>query len=147
MKVLFVASECAPFIKTGGLADVIGAVPKALVMRSISARVMIPLYPALAALEEGATEVSNWDDLMGGPARLLATQAEGIDIFLLDAPHLFAREGNIYLDADGKDWPDNAFRFGGLSRAAADVAVEGVGSWHPDIVHADDWQAGLFPAY
>ncbi len=147
MNVLFVASECAPFVKTGGLADVIGAVPKALKSQGVHARVMLPLYPTLAKLAAGATLVRNWDDLMGGGARLLSVSAEGIDLLLLDAPHLFQREGNIYLGPDGHDWPDNALRFAGLSRAAADVAVSGADGWHSDIVHAHDWQAGLVAAY
>ncbi|MEM9576628.1 MAG: glycogen synthase GlgA [Pseudomonadota bacterium] len=147
MNVLFVASECAPFVKTGGLADVIGALPKALAVRGISSRVMMPLYPALATVAEAGEEAASWDDLMGGPARLLAATVDGFDLLLLEAPHLFAREGNIYLGADGKDWPDNALRFAALSRAAADVAVNGVGAWSADVVHAHDWQAGLVPAY
>ncbi len=147
MNVLFVASECAPFVKTGGLADVIGALPKALAARGISSRVMLPLYPALTKVAEAGEDVASWDDLMGGPAQLLAAQVEGFDLLLLDAPHLFARDGNIYLGTDGKDWPDNAFRFAALSRAAADVAANGIGTWSADIVHAHDWQAGLVPAY
>jgi starch synthase len=147
VNVLFVASECAPFVKTGGLADVIGAVPKALAPLGVKARVMLPLYPALAKAAAGAKEAAFWPDLMGGAARLLATKQEGIDLLLLDAPHLFDRPGNIYLDASGQDWHDNALRFGALSRAGADVAAGKAGDWQPDVVHVHDWQAGLLPAY
>ncbi|WP_298917392.1 glycogen synthase GlgA [uncultured Roseobacter sp.] len=147
MKILFVASECAPFVKTGGLADVIGAVPKSLSELGADARVMLPAYPALSALARNGKEVWNSGDLHGGPARLVAVSSEGIDLFLLDAPHLFERSGNIYLGADGRDWPDNAQRFGALSYVAAEVATLGVDGWRPDIVHAHDWQAGLVPAY
>ncbi len=147
MNLLFVASECAPFVKTGGLADVIGAVPKALEAKGLAPRVLMPLYPALSSLRADAEDVRQWDNLMGGRARLLAVRSEGIDLLLLDAPHLFDRPGGIYLDENGKDWADNALRFGGLSRAAADVAVEGLGGWQPDVVHIHDWQAGLVPVY
>lgn len=147
MKVLFVASECAPFVKTGGLADVIGAVPKALAPLGIEARVMMPLYPALQEAARAGITVWQAKGLQGGRAQLIALTLEGIDLLLLDAPHLFDRAGNIYLDADGKDWADNALRFGALAQAAADVAAGGVGGWQPDVVHAHDWQAGLVPAY
>ncbi|MFK7761781.1 MAG: glycogen synthase GlgA [Roseobacter sp.] len=147
MNVLFVASECAPFVKTGGLADVIGAVPKALKAQDIQSRVMMPLYPTVREIAQAAKPVRDWPDLMGGPARLLSVSAEGIDLLLLDAPHLFEREGNIYLGPDGQDWPDNPMRFAGLSRAAADIAVDGAEGWRPHVVHVHDWQAGLVPAY
>ena len=147
MKVLFVASECAPFIKTGGLADVIGAVPKTLAEQGVDVKVMIPAYPALRALVERGKTVLASDDLLGGPAQLVAVKADGLNLLLLDAPHLFDRSGNIYLDADGSDWPDNHLRFGALSLIGAKVALEGVQDWTPDIVHAHDWQAGLIPAY
>ncbi|WP_227268618.1 glycogen synthase GlgA [Roseobacter weihaiensis] len=147
MNVLFVASECAPFVKTGGLADVIGAVPKALAPLGVGTRVMMPLYPALQKAARAGTSVWRAKDLHGGHAQLISLTLEGIDLLLLDAPHLFDRAGNIYLDADGKDWADNAQRFGALARAAADVATGGIDGWRPDVVHAHDWQAGLVPAY
>ena len=108
MKLLFVASECAPFVKTGGLADVIGAVPKAL---DADVKVMLPAYPALAAQAAKGREVMSFDDLFGGPAKLLAVKAKGLNLLLLDAPHLYDRPGNIYLGPDGEDWPDNDLRY------------------------------------
>ena len=147
MNILFVASECAPFVKTGGLADVIGAVPKVLSAAGSSVRVMIPAYPALAAQVAAGTSVSQFEDLLGGPAELVEVRAEGIDLLLLVAPHLYDRGGSIYLDADGRDWPDNDLRFAALSFAGARVALEGVNGWHPDVINAHDWQAGLLPAY
>ncbi len=147
MKVLFVASECAPFVKTGGLADVIGAVPKTLAGMGVSVRVMLPAYPALAEIAASGEAVLELDDLHGGPARLIAASAAGLDLLLLDAPHLFDRPGNIYLDMDGIDWADNALRFGALAQVGARVALEGAGGWRPDVVNAHDWQAGLIPAY
>lgn len=147
MNLLFVASECAPFVKTGGLADVIGAVPKSLVSLDVSVRVLIPLYPALAAIAASGQTVMTFDDLFGGPARIVAVQAEGLDMLLLDAPHLYDRAGNIYLGPDGQDWPDNDLRFAALSYAGAQIGLEGLGDWRPDVINAHDWQAGLVPAY
>ncbi|WP_420014050.1 glycogen synthase GlgA [Tateyamaria sp.] len=147
MNVLFVASECAPFIKTGGLADVIGAVPKALAAEDVSVRVLIPAYPALAELAGSGAEVMAIADLFGGPARVLTVQAEGLDVLLLEAGHLFDRPGSIYLGPDGQDWGDNDLRFAALSFVGAQIAMNGVGGWTPDVVNAHDWQAGLVPAY
>lgn len=147
MKVLFVASECAPFVKTGGLADVIGAVPKTLAALGVDVRVMLPAYPALAEIAEGGDTVLEVADLHGGPARVVAAGAQGHDLLLLVAPHLFDRPGSIYLGPDGRDWGDNHLRFGALSQIAAQVAIDGAGGWTPDIVNAHDWQAGLVPAY
>ena len=147
MKLLFVASECAPFVKTGGLADVIGAVPKALAQLGASVKVLLPAYPALAVLVTGGEDVMRFPDLFGGPARLVSVRAESLDLLLLDAPHLYDRPGSIYLDATGQDWPDNYLRYGALSRVGAEVALKGIADWQPDVVNAHDWQAGLVPAY
>lgn len=147
MRLLFVASECAPFIKTGGLADVIGAVPKALADAGAEVRILIPAYPALASLVAAGRPVMRFDDLFGGAARVVAAQAGGLDLLLLDAAHLYDRPGNIYLGPDGQDWPDNDLRFAALSYAAAGLARKGIGGWRPDVIHAHDWQAGLVPAY
>ena len=84
-------------------------------------------------------------DLFGGPAQLVAVKAEGLDLLLLSAPHLFDRPGNIYLDEHGRDWHDNHLRFGSLCVVAAKIATDGVERWKPAIVHAHDWQAGLSP--
>ncbi|MDD9909885.1 MAG: glycogen synthase GlgA [Ahrensia sp.] len=149
MNVLFVASECAPFVKTGGLADVIGAVPKALEPLGADVRILLPAYPALKQHLEGGTTLRDFDDLFGGRARLISVEAEGLSLLLLDAPHLYDRPGSIYLNEDGQDWDDNHLRFGALSRVAADIACGGLtheaGTWRADFVHAHDWQAGLVP--
>lgn len=147
MKLLFVASECAPFVKTGGLADVIGAVPKALAGMGAEVRVLMPAYPALADVLATGNEVKSYPEFFGGSARLVAVSAEGIDLLLLDAPHLYDRPGTIYLDPNGHDHWDNHIRFGALSKAGADVALNGVAEWKPDLVNAHDWQAGLVAAY
>ena len=147
IKVLAVTSEIYPLIKTGGLADVAGALPAALKPEGVEVRTVVPGYPAvMAALSEGET-VMTIGDSFGGAARLVAGKAKGLDIIALDAQHLFARPGNPYLGPDGKDWPDNWRRFAALSRAAADVALGALDGYRPDIVHAHDWQAGLTFAY
>ncbi|MXN65424.1 glycogen synthase GlgA [Stappia sp. GBMRC 2046] len=147
MEVLFVGSECAPFVKTGGLADVIGVVPKALTGRGVRIRVLLPAYQTLADLAANGREVTRYDSLMGGSARVVEVKANGLDLLLLEARHLFDRPGNIYLGPDGNDWGDNAIRFGALCQVGADLAEKGAGKWKPDIVHVHDWQAGLVPLY
>ena len=143
MRVLSVAPECAPLIKTGGLADVAGALPGALAAEGVACRVMLPAYPGLADRLEGLETVGLQDG-----ERLLVGRAGGLDLVLFEAPALFDREGRgPYQTPEGRDWPDNAIRFGRFARAAAGVAREGVLGWRPDVVHAHDWQAGLVPAY
>jgi starch synthase len=146
-RVLSVASEIFPFIKTGGLADVAGALPRALAREGIEMRTLVPAYPAVRAALDGAECVHTFPDLHGGSARLLAGHAAGLELFALDAPHLYARPGNPYTDPDGKDWPDNARRFAALAQCAAAIARGAVASFVPQVAHAHDWQAGLVPAY
>jgi starch synthase len=145
--VLSVASEIFPLIKTGGLADVAGALPGALAAESVAVRSLVPGYPrVLEALDNGVV-VAIMDDLFGGEARVVAARAAGLDLFVLDAPHLYGRSGDPYRGPDGSDWPDNAFRFAALSRVAALLGQGLVPGHLPDIVHAHDWQTGLAPAY
>ena len=147
MKVLSVASECVPFVKTGGLADVAGALPGALARLGVEVRVLMPGYPAMkAALPEDA-EPRALARLPGGRASVISAQAAGVDVMVLDSPRLFDRPGNPYLGPDGRDWSDNHLRYGAFCRAAARIATNGVGGWRPDVVHLHDWQAGLTAAY
>jgi starch synthase len=148
IKALSVASEVYPLIKTGGLADVAGALPVALKAEGVDARTLVPAYPAVLAGLEDAAAIHEFADLFGGPASLLAGRAHGLDLLALHAPHLFSRPGNPYTGPDGADWPDNAFRFAALARAAADIGLNLVPAVPaPDLIHAHDWQAGLTPAY
>ncbi len=148
MRVLSVASECAPFVKTGGLADVVGALPRALTAERVEMRTLLPGYPAvIAALGSDAAQIAELDDLFGGTARLIAGHAAGLDLIAIDAPHLYARTSGLYSDAHGHDWPDNPERFAALSWAAAHIATLGAGGWHPQVLHGHDWQAGFMVEY
>lgn len=147
MKVLFAASECVPFVKTGGLADVVGALPRALAAEGVEARVLLPAYPAVKAALPPDAIAADAGPLPGGAATILSGHAAGLDVLALAAPRLFERPGNPYLGADDRDWPDNHLRFGALCRAAADIALAGFDGWRPDLVHVHDWQLGLTPAY
>ncbi|HZH12336.1 MAG TPA: glycogen synthase GlgA [Microvirga sp.] len=147
LSVLSVASELFPIIKTGGLADVAGALPFALSHEGVQVFSLLPGYPAVLK-SLGRTEVvRQYPSLFGGGARLLAAKVNQLDLFVIDAPHLYERPGSPYLTPDGRDWPDNAWRFAALGRVAADIGQGMVPGFVPDIVHAHDWQAGLAPAY
>ena len=147
LSVLSVASEAYPLVKTGGLADVVGALPAALAPHGVAMTTLVPGYPALATVSKGAKVVHRWSDLLGTTARLLAAEMGGHPLLILDAPALYARGGGIYGDADGKDWPDNWRRFAALARAAADLASGVVAKHRFDILHAHDWQAAMAAAY
>ncbi len=145
-RVLSVASECVPLVKTGGLADVVGALPGALRSTGWDMRVLLPAYRALRALAKDWPVVWEEADLWGGPGKVRAGDVEGVPILLLDAPHLYDREGGPYSSPTGEH-PDNAIRFAALSWIGARIAREGLADWKPDVLHAHDWQAGLAPAY
>jgi starch synthase len=147
LRVLSVASECFPLVKTGGLADVVGALPAALAAESVAVRTLLPGYPGVIAKAGKADPLHAFDDLFGGPARVLSARAAGLDLLVLDAPHLYARPGGPYSDPQGRDWADNPLRFAALSWAAAEIGRGALPGWRPDVVHAHDWQAGLVPAY
>lgn len=147
LTVLSVASEVFPLIKTGGLADVAGALPGALAAEGVLVRTLVPGYPTIMRAVGEAQVVASYPDLMGGPARVLATESQGLALFVIDAPHLYERTGNPYMDSSGDDWEDNVLRFAALGRVAADIGQGRVESFVPDVVHAHDWQAGLAPAY
>ncbi|MGV3491839.1 MAG: glycogen synthase GlgA [Devosia sp.] len=147
MEVLSVASEAFPLIKTGGLADVVGALPAALAPHGVSMRVALPGYPKVMEQLDGGREVWYYPEFFGGEAWLIAGRAAGLDVIAVHAPHLYGRPGNPYVGTDGKDWPDNWKRFAALSYAAYDVSRGLLEGYQPDILHCHDWQAGLVPAY
>jgi starch synthase len=148
LKVLSVASEAVPLVKTGGLADVVGALPGALAPNGVELTTLLPGYPAvLAALGRKPKVLHKWESLLGEPARLLAGKLSDHPLLVLDAPGLFARDGGPYGDATGRDWRDNWKRFAAFGRAAADVAGGAVKGLTFDLVHAHDWQAAMTLAY
>lgn len=144
---LSVASEIFPLVKTGGLADVAGALPLALAAENVAVSTLVPGFAAVLDGMKKAEPVARFKTLFGGPARILRGKAGALDLFALDAPHLFLRPGGPYLGADGLDHPDNAQRFAALSKAGAALGQGLVESFSPDVVHAHDWQAGLTAAY
>ncbi|UGY12457.1 glycogen synthase GlgA [Bradyrhizobium septentrionale] len=147
IRVLAVASEIYPIVKTGGLADVVGALPAALNEHGVATRTLVPGYPDVLKALASAETLLHWPEFYGGPVRVLGGTHDGLDLLALDAPHLYARPGNPYVGPDGRDWPDNGIRFAALSRMAAEIGQGAIESFVPDIVHAHDWQAGLAPAY
>ena len=147
LSVLSVASEAVPLVKTGGLADVAGALPAALSAQDVAVTTFIPGYRPVMEKLGKLRSVHKWDALLGKPARLLAGKLGEHKLLVLDAPDYFARDGGPYADASGRDWDDNWHRFAAFARAAADLAGGAVKGRRYDLVHAHDWQSGLLPAY
>lgn len=147
LPVLAVASEFYPLIKTGGLADVAGALPGALRPHGVEVTTLLPGYPKVLSALQGGETVARFDALFGGPASLIASELDGSDLVVLDAPHLYDRGGGPYGGPDGRDWTDNAQRFAALGFVANEVAHGAAGLPSPAVVHLHDWQAGLAAAY
>ncbi len=145
--VLSLASEAYPLVKTGGLADVVGALPAALAEHGYLLTTLLPGYPALAPMIRGGREIHRWPDLIGAEARLVEASLGEHPLLILDAPALFARDGGPYGDTGGRDWNDNWRRFAALARAGAEIAGGIVPGYRFPLLHAHDWQAGLAPAY
>jgi starch synthase len=147
MQVLAVTPEIFPLIKTGGLADVTGALPIALACKGVTVRTLVPGYPQVMDVFKKKKPVLQYPLLQGGKASIHAVQIAGLDLFVLDAPHLFNRPGGPYGNATGADWPDNWRRFAALSQVGGDIAGGAVSGYQPDIVHAHDWQSAMTLAY
>jgi len=150
-KVLFVTSEIYPLVKTGGLADISGALPLALKKIGLDVRVLVPGYPPILEQLPDAKPLADISALAGesGPARILGATMPGSDLQLMvvDCPALFSRPGGPYLTPEGVDWPDNVLRFGLLCQAGALISSAASPlEWKPDIAHCNDWQSGLIPA-
>lgn len=148
MRVLVVTAEVYPFAKTGGLADVSAALPRALSELGMDVRVLMPAYPQALANAAEIREIARLGTVLGfGGTRLLETflPQSRVPLWLVDCPDLYNRCGGPYQDLEGMEWPDNAQRFALLNHVAAGIANEPGGRWKPDIVHANDWHAGLLP--
>jgi starch synthase len=136
-------------VKTGGLGDVIGALPRALQALGLDVRVLLPGYPAVIAALSDSTVCARLASLADLPAADLreAKLASG-HYYVIDCPELYARSGGPYQNEHGHDWPDNARRFGLLSRTAAALALpDSPLSWQVDLLHLHDWQAALAAAH
>ena len=150
MRVLHVCSEIYPLLKTGGLADVAGALPLAQAKSGCDARVLVPGFPALRAGILDQRLVAQVGPAFGsGAVKLYRGTLPGssLAVYVIDAPDLYDRPGNPYADADNHAYPDNDRRFALLGWIAARMADGLDPSWQPQVVHAHDWHAGLAPAY
>jgi len=146
-KILFASSEVHPLIKTGGLADVAGSLPRALAELSQDIRIILPNYQSIKNTEEvrfiSSVRVNNQD------ANILETKLPDSDVivWLVDCPALFDTPGNPYVDESGNSWPNIADRFTLFCRIAVEVAMNRAHlDWSADVVHCNDWQTGLIPA-
>lgn len=150
MKILFASSEVQPLIKTGGLADVCGALPVAIRAMGHDIRIVMPAYGAVTKLiGEGHCLAEVALPGIPGVCRLLYTQLPDtdVDVILVEYDPAFARLGNPYSTADGRPWRDNAERFALFGRVISQIALNRAGlNWSPDILHCNDWQTGLAPA-
>lgn len=148
-KILFVTSELTDLIKTGGLADVSAALPRALGAHH-EVRVLIPGYKQVMQcgmpIRVVGSVISHGDIPPCRIGRL--DMPDGLIIYVVICPELYERDGLPYGDEHGQDWPDNPQRFARLCMAAADIAADTACiRWRPDLVHAHDWPTGLTPAY
>jgi starch synthase len=146
VKVAFVASEGVPFSKTGGLADVVGALPKALAALGHEVEVILPRY-RITPPRANVPYAQSLTLPLGIGYKYAAVQdagrAHGVQTFLIDCPEYFDREGLYQLK--GEDYPDNADRFAAFSMAALEFLKHG--ETCPDIIHCHDWQTALVPIY
>ena len=147
-KVLYISSEAFPLIKTGGLGDVAGSLPVALLKNSQDVRLLLPAYPEVLnkITKSKIRTVSSYYNL---PVEIIETRLPGsnVIVWLVDCPAVFDRPGGPYTDKHGQSWDDNALRFAILCHAAVDIALNKLQlNWQPDIVHCNDWQSGLVPA-
>ncbi len=149
MRILFVASEATPWIKTGGLADVCGSLPRALAELGCDVRLLLPAYGDILAHDPQLRPVRGID-LQAHGARLLEPSQPGgpLRTWLCEMPSISDRRGNPYSDEQGWEWQDNWYRFGVFSRIATAIAAGQAGiRWRPDVVHCHDWQTALVPLH
>ncbi len=149
MRVLHAAAELFPWVKTGGLGDVIAALPAALVALEVDVRLVLPGFTGFLDAFK-LSEVARLRTPFAAERVRLALAAlpkSGVRAYLVDHPAFYDRPGSPYADPDGHDWPDNHRRFALLGWVAAALAQGADPAWRPDILHAHDWHAGLAPAY
>lgn len=157
VRVLHAGAELYPLLKTGGLADVLGALPPALTQLGADARVLLPGFPSIVAGLSDLRPIVRLGRRFGtddvtielGTLRTddSAAQDAGLGVYVVRAEAFYQRPGNPYVDASHRAYDDNARRFALLSWSAAQLALSADPAWTPRIVHAHDWHAGLAPAY
>lgn len=151
MRVLHVAAEVYPLVKTGGLADVVAALPLALANAGADVRLLLPGLPAIIEAVQSARVVIDIGACFGAlRVKLLLARMPGTHLpaYVIDAPHLYRRSGSPYQASDGTEWPDNLQRFALLGWLAAHLAADDADpNWTPEVVHAHDWHAAMTCAY
>jgi len=151
MKVLHVAAEVFPLVKTGGLADVVAALPVAQAEQGADVRLLLPGLPPVMDAVQGARTVIDIGACFGAlRVRLLLARMPGskLPVYVVDAPFLYRRGGGPYQDSLGEEWPDNLQRFALLGWVASHLAAEDADpQWVPDIVNAHDWHAAMACAF
>ena len=142
MKILFTASECVPFIKTGGLADVVGALAPVLAAQGHDVRVMLPLYSAIPSKwTEKLTHVCDFEVQLGWRRQYCGVEMlkqDGVTWYFLDNKYYFGRP---YIYGMGGDEYE---RYGFFCRSCLNALP--IINFKPDVVHAHDWQSGMIPA-
>jgi len=151
MRILHAAAEVFPLVKTGGLADVVAALPVAQQQAGYDTRLILPGYPAILDAIQGPRVIREAGPAFGAlRIRLVrgTLATSGLPAYVIDAPYLYQRDGGPYQDASGEEWPDNAQRFALLGWLAAHLAAgDADDDWQADIVHAHDWHAALACTY
>lgn len=148
LRILFAVSELYPLIKTGGLADVAGSLPRALALLNQDVRIVLPAYRDVVEKLEEIKVIAGFR-IGSLPIRILesALPKSPVKVWLIDQPDLFDRPDNPYLDPNGRPWPDNAMRFAVFCRSVCEIAMDrSTLSWKPDLLHLNDWQTGLAAA-
>jgi starch synthase len=151
MKLLHVAAEVFPLVKTGGLADVVGALPQALARLGGEVRLLLPGLPAIVDAVLHQKTVAELGPMFGAgrvTLRLGTMPYSHVPAYVIDAPYLYRRGGSPYQASDGSEWSDNLQRFALLGWAGAHLAAAELDpEWAPEILHAHDWHAALACAY
>ena len=148
-RILFASSEAFPLIKTGGLGDVAGSLPRALLGLKQDVHLILPAYTDVLTRAGRLKTVAEFAVRQHSVRLLSGTlPATRVPVLLVDCPQLYDRPGNPYLAPDGKPWPDNAWRYTIFAEAVVQVANNQLGlNWQPEVVHCNDWQTGLVPVY
>ena len=150
-RVLYLASELAPWMKSGGLGEVARTLPESLRAAGVDVRVLVPGYaPVLAAHAQArlSCEIASPAGVYPAVKLLETTTPTGLPLYLIDCPQYYVRPGSAYQDSKGVDFADNAQRFGLLSYIGALIGSSANPlSWQPNVLHANDWHCALAMAY